>query len=161
MNVPESILFVCTANSARSILAEAITNQQFGERLQAVSAGSQPAAEVHPQTFEILKRNKMSTEGLHSKSWNEFGDRGFDLVVTLCEGARDDACPKFPGDPPQAHWTLPDPPSAEHTASTFEAVYDALLEAIGLLAHGPNPSLEGRAAEATRVLNRRFAPRRI
>jgi protein-tyrosine-phosphatase len=155
------VLFLCTENSARSILAEAICNQKFSDRLHAFSAGSQPKGEVHPLALGILETNGLTTEKLRSKSWDELNDRSFDLVVTLCGDARGKTCPGNMGLAPKEHWIVPDPPAAEHPEGMFEAVYDALFEAIGLLAYGPDPSLTGRAAEASRQLSRRFAPRAI
>jgi arsenate reductase len=155
------VLFLCTENSARSILAEAICNQKFGDRLEAFSAGVAPRGEVHPLTLETLQANGLATEGLQPKSWDDMADRMFDLVVTVCDDARGKPCPGIMGQAPQEHWIVPDPPSAEHPQGMFEAVFDALLEAIGLLAYGPDPSLTGRAAEASRQLSRRFAPRAI
>ena len=154
-------MFVCTENSARSILAEAICNQKFSDKMQAFSAGSQPKGEVHALALETLEANSLSTEGLRSKSWDEVTDRSFDLVVTLCDDARGKTCPGFAGQSPQEHWIVPDPPAADHPQGMFEAVYDALFDAIGLLAYGPDPSLAGRASEAARQLSRRFAPRAI
>jgi arsenate reductase len=155
------VLFLCTENSARSILAEAICNQKFGDRIDAFSAGSAPKGEVHPLAFSILEANGLSTDGLSSKSWDEVSDRSFDLVVTLCDSVKGQACPGAAGRAPREHWIVPDPPAAEHPEGMFEAVYDALFEAIGLLAYGPDPSLPGRAREAARQLARRFAPRAI
>ncbi len=155
------VLFLCTKNSARSILAEAVCNQKFGDRLWAFSAGAAPKGEVHARALEILEANGLATDGLRSKSWEELSDRLFDLVVTLCDDARGKPCPGILGQAPQEHWIVPDPPTAEHPQGMFEAVYDALFEAIGLLAYGPDPSLTGRAAEAARQLSRRFAPRAI
>ncbi len=155
-----SILFLCTGNSARSIMAEAIANQQFGGQIEAHSAGSKPKGEPHPLTLAILKKQGLQTDGLRSKSVDELKDRSFDLVITLCDEARQ-ACPVFPGEPPQFHWGLPDPPAANPPEAMFEAVYDALVEAIGLLVYGPDPDPAGRSAEAARVVSRRFSPRAL
>jgi arsenate reductase len=100
------IFFLCTENSARSILAEAICNQKFSDRLQAFSAGSQPKGEVHPLALGILEANGLSTEGLRSKSWDELSDRSFDLVVTLCDDARGKKCPGNMGLAPRDHWLV-------------------------------------------------------
>ena len=127
-------LFLCTENSVRCILAEAICNQKFGDRIQAFSAGAAPKGEIHPLALEILQANGLATDGLRSKSADEFSDRLFDLVVTLCDDARKASCPGLLAQAPQEHWIVPDPPSAEHPQGMFEAVYDALFEAIGLLA---------------------------
>lgn len=161
MGDKKSILFVCSGNSARSILAEAIANQQFKNDLHAWSAGSDPKGEVNPGTLKILEENGLKAEGLRSKSWDEFAGRQFHLIVTLCDTARQEPCPSFPGNPPKVHWNLPDPAAPDQPSSLFEAVYEALVESIGLLVHAPDPSLAGRAREASRVLHRRFAPRAI
>ncbi len=156
-----SILFLCTGNSARSIMAEAIVGHEFGDRLRASSAGSRPADEVNPLALETLRKYGIDTEGLQPKSWDDFRDRAFDLVITLCDASRQESCPGLPGGAPHAHWSLPDPPAADHPQDMFEAVYDALVEGLGLLAYGPSPSVADLAAEAGRALNRRFAPRAI
>ena len=157
-----NILFLCTGNIARSLMAEAISNHEFAEKLHACSAGSQPKDGPHPLTLKTLEKYGVSIDGLRSKSWDEFKDLSFDLVITLCDVARQASCPEFPGKPRRAHWSLPDPAEAPDTPeSMFEAIYDALVEAIGLLVYGPNPDLPARAAEAGRQLTRRFAPRAI
>ncbi|MCP3905769.1 MAG: arsenate reductase ArsC [Planctomycetes bacterium] len=155
------VLFLCTGNSARSIIAEAITNQQFGKYLRAVSAGAGPKPAPHEMTLSLLARQGLSTEGLRSKSSNEFVDEPFDLVITLCDNAASEPCPTFPGPPAREHWSLPDPPAADPPEDMFEAVFKALEDAIGLLAHGTHPSLAARAREARVHLNRRFTPRMI
>ncbi len=156
-----SVLFLCTGNSARSLMAEAIANHQFGDRLEVRSAGSHPKGEPHPLTLATLQKNGVSTEGLRSTSWNELKDRKFYLVITLCDAARNEACPAFPGEPRRAHWSLPDPAAADHPQDMFDAVYDALVEAIGLLVYGPQPDLGGRLSEIARQIVRRFTPRAI
>ncbi len=160
-NRQTSIMFLCSANSARSIMAEAIVGQQFGDRLRARSAGSQPADEVSPLALQTLQKYGIDTEKLRPRSWEEFRDQTFDLVITLCDAVREEACPGLPGQAVHTHWSLPDPPAADHPQDMFEAVYDALVEALGLLAYGPSPSAADRAAEAGRALSRRFAPRAI
>ena len=154
------ILFVCTGNSARSIMAEAIANQKFTKHADARSAGSKPTGELHPHAVTVIERNGLSTEGLRSKSLNEFCNHAFDLVLTLCDNARQEPCPVFPGSPVQAHWPVPDP-AAGGAESLFEGVFDALDEAIGLLVFAPNPSVKARAAEAARELSRRFSPKAL
>lgn len=157
-----SILFVCTGNSARSILAEAISNHQFADGVRASSAGSHPKGQLHPLALQTLKKYDVSTDGLRSKSWDEFKEHSFDLVITLCDAAREASCPVFPGDPHHVHWSVPDPADhADALEDLFEGIYDALVEAIGYLLYGPDPDLAARAAEAGRQLSRRFAPRAI
>ncbi len=129
-----SVLFLCTGNSARSIMAEAIANQRFGDRLEAASAGASPRGKVHPLALETITRNGMSTAGLRSKSWDEVAEHWFDVVVTLCDQARREPCPVFPGGPAQTHWDLPDPPAAEDPPAAFATVFETLVESIGALA---------------------------
>jgi len=140
------VLFLCSGNSARSILAEAIANQQFGEHLRAVSAGARPKAAPHEMTLATLTRHGLSTDGLHSKNWDEFMDEPFDIVITLCDDAAREQCPNFPGPPDREHWSLPDPPAAD---------------LLGILVHGNDPDVHGRAHEARIHLNHRFTPRMI
>ena len=151
------VLFLCTGNSARSILAEAIANQRYGSRISAESAGADPKDAPHPMTLQVLEKYGLDAEGLHSKGWERFLQRSFDIVITVCGGAKE-SCPTFPG-AKQVHWPLPDPPAAERPEDMFEAVYDALDEAIGLLANGPDPDPGARATEAARHMSRRFSPR--
>ena len=132
--MPTSVLFLCTGNSARSILAEAIANSRYRDRLTARSAGSDPRGEVQPLALDTLRGHAIDTTGLHSKSWNEFVDDAFDLVITLCDNARAEPCPAFPGRPDVLHWDLQDPPAADDPAAAFEAVFQVLDEAIARLA---------------------------
>ncbi len=154
-----AILFLCTGNSARSLMAEAIANHEFRDQFRACSAGSQPAGEPHPLTLETLSNNGVSTEGLRPKGVEELVAQHVDLLITLCDEARGE-CASFVG-VPAVHWRLPDPPGADDPKAMFTAVYEALVEAIGLMAHGPDPDLGGRAKEAARQLSRRLAPRAI
>ena len=109
---PYNILFLCTGNSARSILAEAIMNRAGEGKFVAYSAGSHPKGEVHPAALKLLSRLNFPTEGLRSKSWDEFEVEGapeFDFIVTVCDNAAGEACPIWPGKPVRAHWGIPDP----------------------------------------------------
>ncbi|MHC4415191.1 MAG: arsenate reductase ArsC [Planctomycetota bacterium] len=155
-----SVLFLCTANSARSLMAEAIANRQFADQIHASSAGTSPAGEPHPLALKTLEKYGVSTDGLRSKSLEEVQDESFDIVITLCDQARQ-TCPSVEGGPPRAHWHLPDPATADEPEDVFEAIYDALVEAMGMLVYGPDPNLTGRSSEAGRQLSRRFAPRAI
>lgn len=115
---PYQVLFLCTGNSARSILAEAILNNLTvgGGRFKAYSAGSFPKGEVNPFAVELLERNHLPTADLRSKSWNEFagpGARALDFVITVCDQAAGELCPIWPGQPMTAHWGVPDPAAIE------------------------------------------------
>jgi arsenate reductase len=103
------ILFICTHNRCRSILAEAITNHIAGKKIVAVSAGSSPQSEVHPMTLKYLAEHKISIEGLKSKSSTQFENFKPDAIITLCDSAANEACPNWFGDSIQVHWGLVDP----------------------------------------------------
>lgn len=126
------ILVLCTGNSCRSILAEALLNHLGQGRIEAFSAGSRPAGEVHPKSLALLQARGISTEGLRSKSWDEFGDAAFDVVITVCDNAAGEACPVFTGAPVKAHWGVPDPAEATGTDEEIMTAFEkscAKLEA--------------------------------
>lgn len=144
-----SILFLCTGNSARSILAEAIANARGGGLLRAYSAGSHPKGRVHPQALALLKQMGHSTAGLRSKSWDEFAASGapkLDFIVTVCDSAASEVCPVWPGRPVTAHWGVPDPAAAEGTdaeiARAFADTYRRMEGRIGLFLRLPLASLD-------------------
>ncbi len=132
---PLNVLFLCTGNSARSIMAEALLNHLGGGRFRGHSAGSHPRGAIWPETVAALAARGVPTEGLHSKSWDEFAAPdapAMDLVVTVCDAAAGEVCPIWPGAPMKRHWSLPDPashpgPDAERRAR-FAEVRD-LIEA--------------------------------
>ena len=136
----DNVLFLCTGNSARSIMAEAILNRLGEGRFRAFSAGSRPAGDIHPETRALLQSLGYRTEGLMSKGWEEFsgGDRAaMDLVITVCDRAAKESCPVWPGHPLTAHWGFPDPAAfrgdgAERRA-VFARVYNEIESAVKLL----------------------------
>lgn len=125
-----NVLFLCTGNSARSILAESILRKEGAGRFRAFSAGSQPKGQVHPLALELLARVGYSTEGLRSKAWDEFARPGapvMDFVFTVCDSAAGEACPVWPGQPMTAHWGIEDPAAVDGTAAQREAAFAAAL----------------------------------
>jgi protein-tyrosine-phosphatase len=112
---PYTVLFLCTGNSARSIMAEALLNYWGRDRFRAYSAGSFPKGQVHPLAVEVLRRARLSTSNLRSKSWNEFASTSapeLDFVFTVCDDAAAEVCPVWPGQPMTAHWGIADPAKA-------------------------------------------------
>lgn len=143
MRVAMNILVLCTANSARSILLEAILNRLGNGRWRAWSAGSEPAGHVHPQALALLLREGFETAGLRSKSWNEFARPEaprMDVVITVCGNAASEVCPVWPGGPLKAHWGVDDPASApaHDQQAAFEDAYRCLrARAMKLAEHRP------------------------
>ena len=124
-----NVLFLCTGNSARSILAEAILNRDAADRFRAFSAGSSPKGEVNPHTIKLLDSLGYQTSGFRSKSWDEFSGPGapeMHFVFTVCDDAAEESCPVWPGHPITAHWGVPDPAAATGTAAEIAlAFHDA------------------------------------
>ena len=119
-----NVLFLCTGNSARSIMAEAILNQLGHPGFLAFSAGSFPTGKVNPQSIATLKRHGIEPGEPRSKSWDEFSDKNFDLVVTVCDQAAGETCPLFPGSPKKLHWSTPDPAQASGTEGQINTAFD-------------------------------------
>jgi arsenate reductase len=120
----QKVLFLCTGNSCRSIMAEALLNALGAGRYEAASAGSSPAGYVHPGSIATLKRHGIDPGTPRSKSWEEFAGRNFDLVVTLCDDAAGDSCPIFAGKAERRHWSIPDPGRTTGTTVEFETAFD-------------------------------------
>lgn len=146
---PFNVLFLCTGNSARSIIAEAILNKLGQEKFRAYSAGSQPKSEVNPHTLDLLSRLDHDTAGFRSKSWNEFSKPGapeFDVIITVCDHAAGEACPVWPGKLVTAHWGIADPAAVQGSAaeveSAFKETYDLLSQRVGALASLPIGALD-------------------
>ena len=118
------VLVLCTGNSCRSIMAEALINDLGRGRYRAWSAGSHPAGYVHPKSVETLKRHGIDPGQPRSKSWNEFADQSFDLVITVCDQAAGESCPLFPGTPKKLHWSTPDPAKVTGSDAEIEAAFD-------------------------------------
>ena len=111
-----NVLFICTGNTARSVIAEALLNDAGAQRFRAFSAGSHPKGQVHPLTLRELQALRIPTDGLRSKGWEEFAGPGapqMDFVFTVCDQAAGEVCPVWPGQPVTAHWGLPDPAAVE------------------------------------------------
>jgi protein-tyrosine-phosphatase len=143
------VLFLCTGNSARSILAEAILNRIGKGKFVGYSAGSDPKGKVNPHAIALLKRLDFPTGDLRSKSWNEFSASNapqLDFVFTVCDNAANEVCPVWPGQPMTAHWGIPDPAAVEGDDSTvdfaFRDAYAALQRRIELFANLPVQSLD-------------------
>ena len=135
-----NVLFLCTGNSARSVLSEAILNHAGAGRFRAYSAGSQPTGRVNPYAIDLLNRMGLPTQGLRSKSWDEFAAPGapqIDFIFTVCDNAAGEVCPIWPGRPMTAHWGIPDPAAVEGSdldrTNAFRDAYRVLERRIGLL----------------------------
>jgi arsenate reductase len=149
---PYNVLFLCTGNSARSVMAESLLNYWGQGRFRAFSAGSKPKGEVHPLTLEVLERTHLPTEGVRSKSWNEFSGPGaprLDFVFTVCGNAAKEECPYWPGAPLSAHWGVADPAAAlgsrEEQVRAFSRALRELEARIKLFMSLPIDSLDKMA----------------
>lgn len=146
---PYNVLFLCTHNSARSVIAECVMNRLGSGKFKAFSAGSQPSGRVHPYALELLKRLNYDTSGLCSKSWEEFARPGaprLDFVFTVCDDAANEVCPVWPGQPMSAHWGLPDPSRAEGSEPerryAFADTHRMLYQRISIFTNLPLKSLD-------------------
>lgn len=144
---PRNILFLCTGNSARSILAEAIMNRVDARRFRGYSAGSHPTGTVNPHAMDLLKGLSHPTDGLRSKAWDEFADENaprLDFIFTVCDQAAGETCPIWPGRPVSAHWGLPDPAAVTGNGVTaaFANTYRALHHRIEAFANLPFDTLD-------------------
>jgi len=149
LSKPFNVLFLCTGNSARSILAECIINSIGDGRFVGHSAGSQPKGEVHPYAIDLLKKLNYETEGLRSKSWEEFSGPDappLDFIFTVCDNAAREVCPIWPGQPMSAHWGVPDPATATGTEAekrlAFTEAHRMLHNRISILVNLPLHSLD-------------------
>lgn len=146
---PYNVLFLCTGNSARSIIAEAILRRLGQGRFNAHSAGSHPRGEVHSMALDLLKQQNHKVDGFRSKSWDEFAEPGapeLDFVFTVCDDAAGEACPIWPGQPMTAHWGVPDPAKAEGTEAerrlAFAETYRMMNQRISIFTSLPIDRLD-------------------
>lgn len=153
MTAPFRVLVLCTGNSARSQIAEALLATRGAGRIEAASAGSRPAARVNPHAVDVLRAHGIAWHGRVPKSIDDVIDERFDLVITVCDNARE-ACPYFPGARAQAHWGMPDPAEAEEgepARRAFAATYEAVAARVDALLGLPLETMDGgelaRAAE--------------
>jgi arsenate reductase len=146
---PYNVLFLCTGNSARSVIGEAILNKTGAGNFRAYSAGSQPKGQINPNTIHLLQSLGYDTWGYRSKSWDEFAKAGepkFDFVFTVCDSAAAEACPVWPGQPMTAHWGIADPAEATGTpaeiALAFKEAFRLLYQRISIFTALPLRSLD-------------------
>jgi len=146
---PFNVLFLCTGNSARSIIAEALMNRLGAPRFRAFSAGSDPKGQVNPHSIALLKSLNYKTNDFRSKSWDEFAAPGapqLDFVFTVCDNAANEVCPIWPGQPMSAHWGVPDPAAAEGSeaviAQAFADAYRMLQNRINVFVNLPLASVD-------------------
>ncbi|HEY8160217.1 MAG TPA: arsenate reductase ArsC [Methylobacter sp.] len=150
------VLILCTGNSCRSVLGEALINHLGGDRFQAFSAGSHPTGKVNSNALATLARHGISTEGFSSQSWDEFDDKGIDIAITVCDSAAGEVCPVYLNNVVRAHWGLPDPAhvtgSQEEIDAAFESTYAALEKRIHQLLALPVETMA--KPELTEALNK-------
>ena len=155
-----NVLFLCTHNSARSVMAEALLNTIGRDRFQAFSAGSMPSGRVNPFALEMARTIGYLTDDIRSKSWDEFARPGaphMDIIITVCDDAAGEVCPVWPGHPATAHWGFPDPSSTpgsdDEKRHAFDQVFHAIRRRIELLVNLPPEKLEhlALASELQRI----------
>ncbi len=159
---PYNVLFLCTGNSARSILAERLVGQLGQGRFRGFSAGSHPRGAVHPLALAVLREAGLPTEGLRSKGWEEFAEPGapaMDFILTVCDDAAGELCPVWPGHPTTAHWGIPDPAAATGTEAermaAFRRAFQRLAARLRLFAALPIEQLDRLAlARETAAIGR-------
>lgn len=152
-----NVLFLCTHNSARSVIAECIMNRLGAGKFKAFSAGSYPSGQVHPYALDLLKQHGYDTSALRSKSWDEFAAPGapkMDFVFTVCDDAANEVCPVWPGAPMSVHWGMPDPSAAEGNEAerryAFANTYRMMRHRIGAFVNLPLASLD-RLSQQRRI----------
>ena len=153
--MPYNVLFLCTGNSARSVLAEAYLNSAGRGRFKAYSAGSHPTGKVNPFALELLAKHKLSTEGLRSKNWDEFAQAGapqMSFVFTVCDNAAGEVCPVWPGHPITAHWGVEDPAAVigtdDEKRKVFLKAFTQLATRINFLVNLPIEKLDRLTLQA-------------
>jgi protein-tyrosine-phosphatase len=154
-NTAYNVLFLCTGNSARSIMAEVLLNAMGKGRFRAYSAGSHPKGQVHPFALELIRKNRLPTDGLRSKNWDEFAQPGapaMDFVFTVCDHAAAELCPVWPGQPMTAHWGIPDPaaydgPDEERRRRAFFTAYSQLAQRLSIFVSLPLARLDRLALQ--------------
>jgi len=150
-----NVLFLCTGNSARSILAESILNREGAGRFRGFSAGSHPKGQVHPYALDLRRKMNHATATLRPKSWDEFATPGapaMDFVFTVCDNAANEICPIWPGQPMSAHWGIPDPAAAEGTEAerrlAFAEAYRMMTNRISIFTNLPLRALDKLGLQA-------------
>ena len=155
MSEPQNVLFICTHNSGRSILSECLLNSSAQGRFKAYSAGSLPSGVVNPFAIDLLKRNRISTDGLRSKSWEEFmapTAPKMSFIFTVCDDAAGETCPVWPGQPITAHWGIPNPDSGEGSDEekrrSFFQAFNQLQHRISIFVNLPIDKLDHAALKS-------------
>ena len=123
-----NVLILCTGNSCRSIIGEALVNHLGQGRLRGFSAGSQPTGQVNPGAIAVLERHGLSAAEFHSKTWDSFGEQAFDLVITVCDNAAGETCPLYPGRAVKGHWGIPDPAHVSGSEAQINAAFETTFQ---------------------------------